>query len=273
MKKLDVLMLHDGVEPLPEEDRFDALAKTPEWGTEIAVYRALKSLGHSVRFLSFYDDIMPLVTEIKTRPPDVCFNLAEACLGEYHYDKNLPSLLELLQVPYTGCGPMGLMTCNNKAMTKKILVYHGIKVPRFSVYRVGEAVKLPRVFDPPYFVKPLREEASVGISQRSMAATEEQCRERVCYIHENLRKDAMVEEFILGRELYAGVMGCGKDIQVLPVWELKFTRVSEDEPKIATYKAKWDDNYRKKWGIKNELADPLPEGIGEKRSAGRRTAC
>ncbi|MHB9155675.1 MAG: D-alanine--D-alanine ligase family protein [Endomicrobiales bacterium] len=270
MKKLDVLMAIDGLSPFPGEESFDDLAGTADWATEIGVYRALKALGHEVRFVSFYDDVTPLVSEVTARRPDVVFNLAEACLGEYRFDKNLPSLLELLRIPYTGCGPMGLMICNNKALTKKVLMYHDIKVPRFSVYQAGETVKFPRVFDPPFFVKPLQEEASVGIAQRSVALTQEQCRERVGFVHGHLKKDALVEEYIEGRELYVGVIGNGKNVRVQPVWELKFSRMPDDGQKIATYRVKWDDAYRRKWGITNEHADPLPGGIEEKI---RETCC
>lgn len=264
MKKLDILMLHDGLDPLPDEKEFDTLAATPAWSTEISVHRAVTARGHTVRFLGIYDDIRPLVDAVGTRRPDVVFNLAEAWKGEYQDDKNIPALLELLAVPYTGCGPMGLMLCNHKALTKKILLYHGIKVPRFCVFRAGETVRFPEGFSRPYFVKPLREEASTGIAQRSLAETDEQCRERVRFIHEHLGKDALVEEYVDGRELYVGVIGSGRGIKVLPVWELKFARVPDHEPKIATYRAKWDDTYRKKWGITNECADPLPPGVADK---------
>jgi D-alanine-D-alanine ligase len=264
MKKLDVLMIHDGIDPLPDKKDFDSLAKSPEWGTEIAVVRAMETLGHSVRHIGFDGDVAPFLDETREQKPDVIFNLAESCLGEYLYDKNIPAVLELVGIPYTGCGPVGLMICNDKAITKKILVYHDILVPRFCVYRIGENVKFPKVFNSPFFVKPLQEEASTGICQRSFAATEDLARERVGFVHNNLKKDALVEEFIEGRELYVGIMGNGKNIKALPVWELKFTKVPDEEPRIATYRAKWDDNYRKKWGIKNECADPIPADIENK---------
>jgi D-alanine-D-alanine ligase len=264
MKKMNVLIIHDGTDPLPPEESFDTLSRSADWGTEIAVYRALKNRGHAVRFTGFYDDIVPLVGTITQDRPDIVFNLAEGCLGEYHHDHNLPAFLELMNLPYTGCSPLGLMTCNNKAMAKKILTYHNINVPLFSVYKMGERVQLPRVFSAPYFVKPLREEASVGIAQRSLALNEAQCRERVSFVHERLQKDALVEEFIQGRELYVGVLGHGKQVRVLPPWELKFAHSADGDPRIATYRVKWDDAYRKKWGIRNEHADPLPAGVAEK---------
>ncbi|OGS36755.1 MAG: hypothetical protein A2293_03790 [Elusimicrobia bacterium RIFOXYB2_FULL_49_7] len=263
MKKLKMLLLHDGSETVPAETDFAKFEKTAQWSTEISVLRAAKERGHSVSPLGFDGEIYPLIEEVMTQKPDVIFNLSESCLGEYRYDKNVPALLELLNVPYTGTGPVGLMVCNNKAMTKKILVYHNILVPRFCVYHVGETVKFPVLFNAPFFVKPLQEEASTGICQRSFAANQEQCKERVEFVHKHLNKDALVEEYIEGRELYVGVIGQGKHLKVLPVWELKFDKMPDQEHKIATYRAKWNDSYRAKWGIRNECADPLPDGVEE----------
>ena len=263
MKKMKILLLHDGTEAMPETDANGRSPVTSEFSTEIPVFRALKNLGHDVRTMSFYDDVTPVLSEVNEFRPDVVFNLAEACLGEYRYDKNIPSFLELLRVPYTGCGSVGLMICNNKALTKKILSFHSIKVPRFCVYRVGETVKFPAVFSPPFFIKPLCEEASACITRDSFAANEKDAAERVRFIHERFGKDVIVEEYIDGRELYVGVYGI-ESVKVLPVWEMKFGAMPDDEPKIATYKAKWDDSYRKKWGIRNEQAASLPEGIEEK---------
>jgi D-alanine-D-alanine ligase len=264
MKKLKVLLIHDGEDPMPQERDFGALKQSSQWGTEIAAYQALKARGHTIESIGFNDDPLTLLDKIRLTKPDVVFNLAESCLGEYRHDHNIPSLLELARVPYTGCGPIGLMLCNNKALTKKVLTYHQIKVPQFCVYRIGETVRFPAAdFTAPYFVKPLQEEASEGISQRSLAKTEEQCQSRVAFVHESLKKDAMIEQYIAGRELYVGLFGNGKNIKVLPPWELKFANAEADEPKIATYRAKWSETYRKKWGIINESAGPLSEGVLE----------
>lgn len=264
MKKLNILVIHDGTEPLPDEKYFDLLASNPEWSTEISVIRALQNCGYKNRFVSFYDKPSILIDEINRGRPDAVFNLAEAYLGQYRYEMNIPSLLELLGVPYTGCGPIGLMICNNKAITKKILVYHNIMVPRFCVFKIGETVKFPPIFNPPFFIKPLQEEASVGISQNSYAKTYEQCISRIQFLHEHLKKDALVEEYIEGRELYVGIIGNKKDIKAFPIWELKFTNMPDNELKIATFNVKWNANYRKKYGIKSEHADKFHEETEEK---------
>ncbi|MBI3665449.1 MAG: hypothetical protein HY236_04365 [Acidobacteria bacterium] len=93
--------------------------------------------------------------------------------------------------------------------------------------------------------------------------TEEEALERARFIHEKFHCDALIEEYIEGRELYLSVMG-NQRLTVFPPRELFFEQVQEDAPKFATFKAKWDDAYRKKWGIKNAAAGPLPEGLEEK---------
>lgn len=87
--------------------------------------------------------------------------------------------------------------------------------------------------------------------------------ERIGFIHDQMKRDAIAEEYIEGRELYVSVMG-DKRLTVLPPRELKFGELSDEEPRIATYKAKWDEAYRKRWGIKNVFAGRLPEGVPER---------
>jgi D-alanine-D-alanine ligase len=109
-------------------------------------------------------------------------------------------------------------------------------------------------------VKPLKEEASYGIAQASFVETDEQFRERVQFIHEKYDNDVIAEEYIEGRELYVSVFGNHR-LQVLPVRELVFKEVPPDEPKIATYKAKWDEEYRKRWGLQNRFAENLDAAL------------
>src|SRR5208282_515303 len=121
--------------------------------------------------------------------------------------------------------------------------------------RVGVMAKLKL----PAVIKPLGEEASRGISQASIVDNPEAFVERIKFIHESMQMDVIAEEYIEGRELYVGVLG-HKQMTVLPPREMIFGNLSEGEPRIATYKAKWDDAYRKKWGIKSRAVASLPEG-------------
>jgi D-alanine-D-alanine ligase len=105
-------------------------------------------------------------------------------------------------------------------------------------------------------VKPVKEEASYGISQASFVGTDEQFRERVNFIHDKYSSYAIAEEYIEGRELYVSLIGNIR-LTVLPIRELVFREVPPNEPKIATFKAKWDEEYRKRWGLENRFAENL----------------
>ena len=93
--------------------------------------------------------------------------------------------------------------------------------------------------------------------------TDEQFKERVQFIHEKHDHDVIAEEYIEGRELYVSVLG-NLRLQVFPIRELVFREVPPDEPKIATYKAKWDEEYRKRWGLQNQFADALDPAVVSK---------
>jgi D-alanine-D-alanine ligase len=171
-----------------------------------------------------------------------------------------------MKVKYTGAGPDALMLCKDKALAKKVLSYHHIRVARFVVSSRKRPLKRLRRFVYPAFVKPVGEESSDGISRASFARDEAEAIERARFVHEKFQSDALIEEYVEGRELYVAVLGNHR-LQVFPTRELHFGNVPEDVPKFATFKAKWDDAYRKKWGIKNTFAKDLPEGLSEKLAA------
>ncbi len=262
-KKLKVLVLFDSAGSPPSDQNFKEELKGDGWETEVEVINNLKKLNYEVRILGIYDDVNLIIEEIKEHKPDVVFNLVEVFLGKASFDRNIPSILEMLQIPYTGSGPVGMMLCNNKAISKKILTFHRIKVPRFYVFQRGKRIWQPKKLRFPLIVKPLREEASTGIVQDSFVENEKELCERVSFTHQQLKMDAIAEEYIEGRELYVSILG-SKKLMVFPLREIKFTQVNDNEHKIATYKAKWDAEYRKKWGIKNEFAGRLPADIPEK---------
>jgi D-alanine-D-alanine ligase len=259
-KKLKVLLVFNCDNPAPRGYDFAKELKEPDWDTELNVYEALKENGHEVGLLGVHDDINILVEEIRQNKPDVVFNIMEGFRKKTNLERNAAWLLEMLNIPFTGANPTALLICNDKAISKKILSFHKIRVPNFHTYyhnRKVKSIKRPKF---PVIVKPLCEEASVGISQASVAENEEACIERIKFIHEKTGMDAIVEEYIDGREFYVSIIG-NKMLEVLPIREIKFGEITDPESRIATYKAKWDDEYRKKWGIKNVFANNMPEGL------------
>lgn len=260
-KKLNVLMLFYSPYQKPRGyDYKEEFADPDNMYTEKDVKSSLESLGHEVRLLGIYNDMSVLFEEIKEHKPDVIFNMMEVFADKTHLEKNTAAVLELLDIPYTGASSGVLFLCNNKALSKKIFTFHRIKVSRFQTYYRGKPVKVPSRFNLPAVIKPLCEEASRGISQASIVDNPQAFIERIKFIQENMQMDAIAEEYIEGRELYVSVLG-HKQITVLPPRELLFSNMPEGEPRIATYKAKWDDNYRKKWGIKSRPATNLSDAL------------
>jgi len=263
MKKLKVLLIFDSPYAKPRGYDFKEEFKDFDWDTERYVYESLLENGHDVRILGLYNDIRLLLDDIQDYKPDIVFNLVEVFNQKSYLDKNVAAVLEMAGVPYTGASPMSLLICGDKALSKKILSFHRIKVPGFYTFYRNHHIWLPKKLKVPLIVKPLYEEASRGISQASVVDNEEALIERVKFIHESMKTDAIAEEYIDGREFYVGVLGI-KRITVLPLREMKFGEVSGDEPRIATYKAKWDFDYREKWGIKNMFAGRLSNGLQKK---------
>jgi D-alanine-D-alanine ligase len=259
-KKLKVLVVFDGTGPTKIDQDLSAEMKTEDWKTEANVMAALGALGYAAEHLAIFDDLDLLRQKLESFAPDVLFNLVEEFKSNPGFDQNIVSLLEMQGVPFTGCGATGLTLCKHKGISKKILSYHRIHVPNFVVIARGQRVARPKQLKFPILVKPVKEEASYGISQASFVETDEEFRERVAFIHEKHDADAIAEEYIEGRELYVSLMG-NLRLSVFPIRELIFREVPPDEPKIATYRAKWDEEYRKRWGLQNRFANGLEPAL------------
>jgi D-alanine-D-alanine ligase len=186
--------------------------------------------------------------------------LADQFNNNRAFDQNIVSFLEMHHLPFTGCGSTGLTLCKNKGISKKILGYHRIHVPNFVTIARGKRITRPKHLNFPILVKPLKEEASLGISQASFVENDDQFKERVQFIHEKYDNDVIAEEYIDGRELYVAIIGNHR-LEAFPIRELVFKEVPPDEPKIATYKAKWDEEYRKRWGLRNQFAQNLDPAL------------
>ena len=262
MKPQRVLTLvHKGLEP-PDEAPDQVTASTASWRMEYDVVRTLKVLGHEVRVIGVHDDLTPIRATIDDFKPTITFNLMEAFDDVVVFDQNVVSYLELLKVPYTGCNPRGLTLSRDKGLAKKLLAYHRIPVPDFLVVPLGNKVKLPKRLHFPLIVKSLTYESSTGISQASVVENDEQLHKRVQFIHDTIMTPAIVEEFIDGRELYVGVLGNNR-LQTFPVWEMSFSKMPENNWKIATERVKWSVNYQKKHGIDTAVA-ALPDDMSAK---------
>jgi len=252
----------DSVEGLSERERY-------EIKTEYDVLTTLRAQGHDARALGVRDELLPIRQAVEEWKPHVVFNLLEDFFGLREFDHHVVSYLELLRVPYTGCNPRGLVLARDKALSKKILAYHRIPVPRFDVVRRGQKVRRSRHLGFPLIVKSLTEEGSVGIAQASVVETDEELKGRVGFIHRSIESDAIIEEYIEGREIYMGIIGNHR-LEVFPPWELFFENVAPGTRRIATSKVKHDPDHQERRGITQGPAVLAPETMHRLVSTARR---
>ena len=257
MKKSRVLVLvHEDLAPV---EGIAASEVKPEWRMEWDVVTHLRALGHELMLIEVHDDLTPIRQALDDFRPTIAFNLLESFADIVVFDQNVVSYLELLRVPYTGCNPRGMTLARDKALARKLLAYHRIPSPDFTVVPLGRKPTLPKRLSYPLIVKSLTYEASAGISQASVVANDEQLARRVSFVHDTFFTPAIVEQFIDGRELYVGVLGNHR-LQVFPVWEMSFDGMQGDNWRIATERVKWNAAYQKRHGIETAEAQ-LPDGV------------
>ena len=257
-RKLRIIML--GQEDLIPPDTLDGVenkAKEP-WRTEYDVVSTLRRMGHEVWPVGVRSDLSVIREAIEEHKPHITFNLLEEFDGYPLFDQHVVSYLELGKQKYTGCNPRGLTLAHDKALTKKILAYHRIRVPRFAFFPLNRKVRPPKRLRFPAFVKSVSDEGSVGIAQASLVRGNEKLEERVDFIHRQNQTPAMAEEYIEGREIYVGVIG-NERLQAYTPWELMMKNLPEGAPNIATDKAKWDVEYQKKIGLVTQPAKLEPQ--------------
>jgi D-alanine-D-alanine ligase len=260
-KKLKVLVLmHDDLVP-PDDITGLSDKQLADFRTEWDVIKGLEELGHEVHRLGVGSDLGPIRRAFAELEPDMAFNLLVHFHGVAVYDQHVVSYLELLRKRYTGCNPTGLLLARDKAISKQLLAFHRIRVPRFAVFPFGRKSKKPRKLGYPLVVKSLYEEASLGISQASLVTNDEKLVERVAFMHDTFGVDVIAEEYIEGRELYVGVVG-NRRLHAFPVWEMMLDQLPDKAPRIATRKVKWDLAYQKKYHIDTAAAE-LPPGTAE----------
>ena len=259
-----IVLVHESL--IPPEDLSDLSdEQVAPFKTELEVRKGLRMLGHDITMVGLSDELAPLRKAIEEFKPHVVFNLLEEFDGEAIFDAHVVGYLELQRAAYTGCNPRGLLLARDKALSKKVLAYHRIQVPKFRVFPRYRKIKRPPRLEFPLIVKSLIEEGSYGIAQASVVHSDKALEERVSFIHEKIRTDAVVEQYIEGRELYVSVLGNHR-LQVLPTWEIFLDKLPDDAAKIATRNVKWNLEYQQKHGVRIGRAKGLSEEL-ERRIA------
>ncbi|MDP8262042.1 MAG: hypothetical protein P9M13_01900 [Candidatus Ancaeobacter aquaticus] len=253
MSKNRILILHD---ERPKQ-------KPPEENQEIYnlhveedVRDALTRLGYPFETFAIDHSIKNLIDKIESTKPDLVMMLAECFGGNNAMEPHIIAILEMLRVPYTGSNMFAISINCNKGIQKKILSYHGIKTPDFVTFPLGSRISIPESLAFPLIVKPLEEDSSIGIHDCSVVKNLDALTERVKFLYTNREQGAVVETFIDGREFYVGILG-NKNVQVLPIVELDLSGIPDGKPKIASFRVKWNVDYREKMNIQSVFPNNL----------------
>ena len=187
---MKIAVVFDTLHPDWEDADYKKEVEAKVEEAEYDVGRALMAQGHDVLMVGVADQLAPVLDRLATFQPKLVFNGCESFRGHARHEYALATVLEMHGYRYTGSSPTGLLVARNKSLTKKILAHHEIRVPAFAEFRPGEKPVRPSELRFPLIVKPLLEDASVGIAQASVVNNEEKLIERVEFIHAQTQSDA-----------------------------------------------------------------------------------
>ena len=223
------------------------------------VAKALRKGGHTPSTLGVHGDVHKLLRGLRRRQPDLVFNLMETFGDTQLGATGVVGFLDLLGLPYTGGGPGEVFIQEDKALTKKLLAFDGIRYPDFAVFSQDADLETGGHLRMPLFVKPLRMDSSIGIDGNSLVRSTPEMMERVLDIHRRVHDAALVEEYIEGREFYVGVLG-NQEPQAFPPVEMDFSGLPPGAPRVLDARAKWDERSPEYQGTRAVLAD-LPDEL------------
>mgnify|MGYP000315474672 CR=1 FL=1 len=186
------------IEGMPADQWADLDSET----TVNALVEAIRQGGHECEFL---EGDITLFDTVRKYAPDICFNICEGHFGDAR-EAQVPAILEMLRIPYTGSKVLTLALALDKPMTKRILTYHDLPTPPFQSFeRVDEPLAADMEF--PLFVKPSREGTGMGVSAKSIVHNEAELRQQIAEIFDRYKQTVLVEKYIEGREVTVGVVG------------------------------------------------------------------
>ncbi len=243
------------------------------------VTRALAARGHFVEIQGTdSDDVPPLMARLKADRPDLVFNLCESLGGDSRHEVVIPALLDMLGIPYTGSGPLGLGLSLRKGRAKDVLRAAGVPTPAGVVLPGAPqdpADDLDLVRDGrlgyPLIVKPTREDASVGICAASVVHDDQALCQRVAALRPAHRQPILVEQYVAGRELYVSLLG-NDPPEVMPMHEIDFSLMPSGLPHIVCYEAKWDTGSPKYAGTKPRRAEAIAPALQRRIEEAARAA-
>ncbi len=241
MKHSDCVVLYNSTTGTVSESNEEKIYPSTLFREEVAaIEESLREGGYHPYVLSvdyFSKDLIQTLLKIS---PKFVFNLCEEINGKCEFEMCVAGLLDLMGIPYTGSGPLALGLALNKFRVKQILRSADIPTARGFLCIPGRKLAIPRGMRFPMMVKPSCQDASLGINSNSVCRTVEQLEQQILYIYDVYRQEALVEEYLDGREFNVSVVG-DQDPEVLAISEIDFTGLPKEEPRIVGYRAKWDE--------------------------------
>ena len=243
--------------------RITVLTNVDEDGTRdpvvAQVASALRRGKHTVSVFGVPPDIRKLVNGLTRRKPDLVFHLVEELGDNAAGNIAVCGVLDLLGLPYTGCGAGEFYLGQDKVLAKKILAFDSIPCPNFAVFGRDKAMETGGNLRMPLFVKPVAMDASIGIGKRSLVRDAGELMKQVAAIHAECGDDALAEEYIEGREFYVAIVGNQEPLALPPI-EVDFSGLPEDAPRVYDRKAKWEPGSAEHGGVKAVVAD-IPDDL------------
>jgi D-alanine-D-alanine ligase len=228
MKKAVILINKISANPLPDEQ--DVLEQAD------SVEKAMLMCGYTSQRIYFDLNLGDTWNLLLKHQPDVVFNLVETVGGRGELIHLAPTLLECLEIPFTGSASFPLYISSHKVLAKKRFIDLGLPTP---AWYYGE--KFPdKIPEGKYIVKPLWEDGSAGITDNSVFDLDASNFDRLPVIRKN--RKLFLEEYIQGREFNISVIGGEREPLLLPPAEIRFTGYPQGKPHILNYASKWDEN-------------------------------
>jgi D-alanine-D-alanine ligase len=229
-----ILVVYNVVDKLEQGEEDDLFAEQEIVLVEKDIEQALREHGHTTQAVPIRDDLWG---PLKQFDPNewLIFNLCESIRNKTYLEPYIISVFEHLGFRYTGSARRTLANCLNKARAKEILQAHGIPTAAFQLFTPWT---IQRRLEYPLFVKPVSEDASIGITLNSVVHDERALRRQVRYIWEMYHQPALVEEFIEGREFNVTILG-NESPRVMPLSEINFRRIDNPFARIVSFRAKW----------------------------------
>lgn len=235
---MNIAVCHNLAAPVPlRGEACDQVAEQGSADEAAAVSKALAVLGHCPEIVPLGGEPAAFLAQLSAVNPELIVNLCEAAWGDSQMELHAAALLEMTGRPVTGSGPLCLGLTQDKLLTKELLLANDIPTPRHLLVRCGEPLPAVPGLGYPLIVKPRSEDASQGITDASVVDDLQALWSQIGYIHRTYGQDALVEEFIVGREINAAILGNGEAAVVLPLAEILFD--SGLARPIVSFEGKW----------------------------------